>query len=212
MIRGIGLAVLLLGLSATAQAQTIRNSGANRAQVDLGFIGNVQGSIILTIMGTATTTIASPVTNGMPTHASGTIDFGTFTTELQPPPSNGKGFRVSLPSPGAVVAATLEAMVTYNGATAASLTVSRLVTPAGPLDIPLADLRVASPALATWTSGAQGTQVPDAGLPGYDLCIGAGDPTCETGKLYTHNLAVFLPDSRPAGAFTTVVVYEGTMP
>lgn len=202
----------MLGLASSAQAQTIRNSGANRAQVDLGFIGNVRNSIILTILGTGTTTIASPVTSGMPAHASATIDFGTFSTELQPPPTNGQGFRVSLPSPGAVVVATLDAMITYNGASAASLSVSRLVAPVGPSDIPLSDLRVVSPALAPWTSGAQGAQVPNAGLPGYDLCIGAGDPTCETGKLYPHNLAVFLPDNRPAGAFTTVVVYEGTMP
>ena len=212
MNRGIGVAVLLLGLSASAQAQTIRNSGANRAQVDLGFIGNVRNSIILTIVGTGTTTISGEVSRGMPTHASATINFGSFSTQLQPPPANGTGYRVSLPSPGAVVAATLEAMVTYNGQSTASLTVARLYAAGGVNDIPLPDLRVACPALATWTSGSQGAQVPNAGLLGYNLCTAAGDLTCQTGKPYTHSLAIFLPDTRPAGPFTTVVVYEGTMP
>ncbi|MBN2576681.1 MAG: hypothetical protein JXP73_19100 [Deltaproteobacteria bacterium] len=207
-----GAVAFWLGFAAPAQSQTIRNTGTDNTQVDLGFVGNVRNSIILTIIGTGATTITNEVTSGMPTHASATIEFGTFATQLQPPPSNGTGYRVSLPSPGAVVAATLDAMVTYNGATTASLTVSRLVAAGGPPDVPLADLRVASPALATWTSGTEGAQVPDAGLPGYDLCTASGDPTCETGKPYNHSLAVFLPDNRAAGPFTTVVVYTGTMP
>ena len=202
----------MVGLAPPARAQMIRNSGTNRTQVDLGFVGNVRNSIILTIAGTGTTSISAQVSRGMPTHSSATIDFGSFSTQLQPPPGNGTGYRVALPSPGAVVAATLDAMVTYNGAVTASLTVARL-NPAGGLpDIPLADLRLASPALATWTSGTQGTQVPNAGLPGFDLCLAAGDLTCQTAKAYNHSLAVFLPDTRPAGPFTTVVVYTGTMP
>ena len=208
----VGAIVFVVGVSSSAQAQTIRNSGTNSADVDLGFIGNVRDSIILTIIGTGTTTLTGMASQAMPTHASATVDFGTFSTQLNPAPSNGEGYRVTLPSPGAVVTATLEAMVTYNGATTASLTVGRLVAAGGLPDIPLADLRVASPALATWTSGLQGTQVPDASSPGYDICIAAGDTTCQTGVAYTHDLAVFLPDSRPSGQFTTVVLYQGTMP
>jgi hypothetical protein len=202
----------VLGFATPAEAQTIRNSGANNTDVDMGFIGNVRNSIILTIVGAGTTTISSSVSRAMPAHASATIDFGTFSTQLQPPPSNGTGYRVTLPTPGAVVVASLDAMVTYNGATTASLTVARLVAAGGLPDIPLSDLRVASPAFAPWTAGTQGTQVPNASLPGYDVCTAAGDTTCQTGNPYQHNLAVFVPDSRPAGPFTTAVVYTGTMP
>lgn len=201
-----------LGLTSAALAQMIRNSGATRAQVDLGFIGNVRNSILLTVIGTGTTVLTNSVSAAMPVHATATINFGTFNTLLRPPPATGQGFRVALPTPGAVVAATLDAMVTYNGAATATLTVSRLGVAGGLPDIPLTDLRVASPALATWTSGSDGVQVPNAGLPGYNLCTAAGDLTCQNAKAYLHSLAVFIPDSRPAGPFTTVVVYEGTMP
>jgi hypothetical protein len=208
------IVVLALGLalSAQAQAQTLRNAGTDRAQVDLGFIGNVRNSIMLTVLGTGSTVLTNGASVGMPVHATATIDFGAFSTILRPGPATGLGYRVTLPSPGAVVAATLAAMVTYNGAPTAALTISRL-SPAGGLpDLPLSDLRVASPALVSWTAGTNGAQVPDAGLPGFNLCTAAGDLTCETGKPYPHSLAVFIPDSRPAGPFTTVVVYQGTMP
>jgi hypothetical protein len=209
----LGTAVAcVLGFAVPAQAQTIRNTGVNRTQVDLGFVGNVRNSIILTIIGTGTTTISGEQSRGMPTHASATIDFGTFSTQLQPPPSNGTGYRVALPSPGAVVAATLDAMVTYNGAATASLTVGRLMPAGGLPDVPLADLRVASPALATWTAGTQGVPVPNAGLPGYNICTAAGDLTCLNAKPYNHSIAMFLPDTRLAGPVTTAIVITGTMP
>ena len=103
-----GTLAFLVGLAPPARAQMIRNSGTNRTQVDLGFVGNVRNSIILTIAGTGTTSISAQVSRGMPTHSSATIDFGSFSTQLQPPPGNGTGYRVALPSPGAVVAATRE--------------------------------------------------------------------------------------------------------
>lgn len=207
-----GIVALTVGLAASAQAQTLRNSGTNSAQVDLGFIGNVRNSILVTVFGTGATVLTNGPSVGMPVHAAGTINFGSFSTLLQPPPATGLGYRVALPSPGAVVTATLDAIITYNGATTAALTVARL-SPAGGLpDIPLGDLRVASPALVTWTAGTQGAPIPNPGLPAFDLCTAAGDLTCESGKPYPHSLAVFIPDSRPAGPFTTVVVYQGTMP
>lgn len=203
---------LVLGFAASAHAQTIRNSGTANAQVDLGFIGNVRNTILVTVLGTGSTVLTNGPSVGMPVHATGTINFGSFSTLLQPPPATGLGYRVALPSPGAVVVATLDAIITYNGSATAALTVSRL-SPAGGLpDIPLGDLRVASPALATWTTGTQGSAIPNPGPPAFDLCTAAGDLTCETGKPYPHSLAVFIPDSRAAGPFTTVVVYQGTMP
>lgn len=180
--------------------------------MNLGFTGIVRNSIMLTITGTGTTTVTAQTNAISPAVASGTIAFGNFSTLLQPPPTNGSAYRVALPTPGAVIAATLDAIVTYNGAPTASIGVARRVLAGGAPDVPLANLRVASPALASWTSGAQGAQVPDAGSLGYNICTAAGDLTCVNGKPYNHSLAVFVPDTQPAGAFSTTVVYTGTMP
>jgi len=148
----------------------------------------------------------------MPTHAQGTIDFGTFSTLLQPPPANGAAYRVALPAPGAVVVATLDAFIDYNGSATASLSVGRRSAAGAPPDVPLANLRVASPSLGAWTSGSQGAQVPDFGQPAHNLCTATGDATCLAAKSYVHDLAIYLPDTQAAGPFSTVVLYTGTMP
>ncbi len=207
--------VFLMGavaLSGGARAQTIHNSGVNNTQVRLGFTGMVTNSVLMTIVGFGTTNLNSGNSTAMPTHAQGTINFGTFSTLLQPPPVNGTGYRVALPMPGAVVVATLNATIDYNGNTTASLSVGRR-SPAGSApDVPLANLRVSSPARASWSSGVQGTQVPDFGLPAYNLCTATGDTTCLAAKSYVHDIAVYIPDSQAAGPFSTVVLYTGTMP
>jgi hypothetical protein len=206
------LLALAVASPAVANAQTITNSGANRTQVNLGFTGIVRNSVMLTVTGAGTTTITGSTSATMPVRATGTVDFGSFSTLLNPPPANASASRVALPSPGAVVAARLNAIITYNGAATATITVGRVSPAGGAPDVPLTSLRVASPALAFWSSGTQGTQVPDAGMPGYNLCTAAGDLTCQNGKAYTHSLAIFVPDTQKAGPFTTAVVYSGTMP
>jgi hypothetical protein len=212
--RGFVAATLLLvtALSSTAQAQTIQNSGANQTQVRLGFIGTVSNSVLITVVGMGTTTFNSGSSATMPAHAQGTINFGTFSTLLQPPPTNGAAFRVALPAPGAVVVATLDALIDYNGSVTASITVGRRSAAGAAPDVPLANLRVASPALGAWTSGNQGAQVPDFGQPGYDLCTARGDATCISAKSYVHDLGIYLPDTQAAGPFSTVILYTGTVP
>ena len=208
----VALFALAVALPTLAQAQTIQNSGANRAQVRLGFIGTVTNSVLISIVGFGTTTFNSTSSAAMPTHAQGTINFGTFSTLLQPPPANATGYRVALPAPGAVVVATLDALIDYNGAVTASLTVGRAAPAGGAPDVPLANLRVASPALGSWTSGSQGVQVPNFGLPAYNICTATGDTTCLAAKSYVHDLAVYVPDSQAAGPFTSTILYTGTMP
>jgi hypothetical protein len=199
-------------LPSSARAQTIQNDGINQTQVRLGFVGIVTNSVLITIVGFGSTTLSSSTTVAMPTHAQATIDFGTFTSLLQPAPSNGAGYRVLLPQPGAVVVATLDAFIDYNGATTASLTVGRAAAAGGPPDVPLANLRVASPSLATWTAGNQGVQVPNFGLPAHNICTATGDATCIAAKSYVHDLAVFIPDAQASGPFSVTTLYTGTMP
>jgi hypothetical protein len=211
----LSLSLLLLVAVASltqARAQTIQNRDVNQTQVQLGFIGMVTNSVLITIVGFGTTTISAMASAAMPTHATATVDFGTFSTLLKPPPANGAGYRVALPAPGAVVVASLDAVIDYNGATSATLTVGR-AAPAGTApDVPLANLRIASPSLASWTTGDQGVQVPDFGQPGYDICTATGDTTCIATKSYVHDLAVFVPDAQATGPFSTVALYTGTMP
>ena len=197
---------------ARVHAQTIKNSGVNNTQVRLGFIGVVTNSVMITIIGFNTTSFNSTSSSAMPVHAQGTINFGTFSTLLQPPPANGTGYRVALPAPGAVVVATLDAMIDYNGNATASLTVGRRSAAGGAPDVPLANLRVASPARASWTAGNQGVQVPNFGLPAYNLCTATGDVTCLAAKSYVHDIAVYIPDTQVAGPFSTTVLFTGTMP
>jgi hypothetical protein len=208
----LGLSLLLLvAAAAPVRAQTIDNSGVNQTQVRLGFVGIVTNSILVTIIGFGTTTLNPMASAAMPTHASATVNFGTFSTML-PLLTNGTGYRVTVPAPGAVAVATLDAFIDYNGATTASLTVGRAAAVGPAPDVPLDNLRVAAPPLASWTAGNQGTQVPALSLPGYNLCTAVGDATCIGTKSYLHDLAVYIPDTQVAGPFSTVVLYTGTMP
>ena len=215
VLRALAAIVVLLvavAVPGRVQAQTIKNSGVNNTQVRLGFIGTVSNSVLINIVGFGTTSFNSSSSSAMPTHATGTINFGTFSTLLQPPPLNGTGYRVALPAPGAVVVATLDATIDYNGNATASLTVGRRSAAGGAPDVPLANLRVASPSRASWTSGSQGVQVPNFGLPAYNLCTATGDATCLAAKSYVHDLAIYIPDTQVAGPFSTVILYTGTMP
>jgi hypothetical protein len=210
----IAACALTVGLASRAQAQAVVNSDTapGDTSVQVGFNGIVDSSIQLTIVGTGPTTLSNIVSALAPTHASATINFGSFTTLAPWLANNANGYRTTSGTDGAIVAARLLASVTYNGASTASILLGRAVPAGAAPDVPLANLRVASPPLATWTAGTNGTQIPDAGQLGYDLCVAAGDATCQNGLDYPHQLAVFVPDGQVGGAFTTVVVYTGTAP
>jgi hypothetical protein len=195
----------------SAQAQEAPG-GTHRGPGPIGIGGRLVNQVMLVVSGSGSTALSGTSMAHGPGRQVGTVDFGSFSTVLQPGPTNGQGFRVSLPAAGVVVSATLSATIFYHGSPTATITVSRQI-PAGPLpDLPLSGLRIASPARGAWSSGLQGTQVPDAGLPGFNPCQAAGDLTCFSGKPYRHSLALFLPDTRPAGPFHTTILYSGTVP
>jgi hypothetical protein len=179
--------------------------------LEVSFNGIIESSIQMVIVGTGNTSITATAIAAQPIHSAGTIDFGAFTTTQPQFVANADGYRITGATPGAIVAAKLMATVTYNGATTASMTVERLVLAGGGGDVPLANLRIASPALATWPDFTGGVEVPDAGQPGYDLCQ-AQDVTCTSATPYEHQLAVWLPDSQLSGPFSTVVLYSATTP
>ncbi len=205
----IALSVLVPAL---ASAQIIRNQAPAAPNLQIQFNGTISTTVMLTITGGGPTTLAGTTTAIAPARAQGTIDFGSFST-LQPlAATNARRFRTTGGTPGAVIAATLVATVLYNGNPTASITVARKVVAAGLPDVPLANLRVSSPMLAVWSAGTNGTMVPNAGFAGIDVCRMAGDATCVNDKPYTHDLAVFLPDTQVSGPFSTTVVYSSTSP
>jgi len=207
-----GLVAAVLVVAPAASAQVISNSGETQAQVQLGFNGLIAGSVQLTIVATGPTSLTGTASVAGPAHSVGTIDLGAFTTTRPNTAENSSGFRITSGTPGAVLAARLIATLSYNGTTTGSITVARRNLAGAAPDVPLANLRVASPPLTTWTSSLDGSQVPDAGQPGLDICTAAGAVTCVNGQTFEHELAIFVPDSQPTGPFTTVVLYTGTAP
>jgi hypothetical protein len=204
------LAALLLAPSIARAQQDVRNTGFPGTDVQLALIGNVSSAIQLSIVGSGNTVISNATSTLPGTPAVGTVDFGAFST-LRPYTAKGDAYRILGVNPGAVIAARLIATLTFHGTPTASISVARQL-PAGPApDVPLAHLRLSSPPIA-WSAPTQGSMVPDANTQGTDICIAAGATTCGSGVPYEHHIAIFLPDTQPAGNFSTVVVYTAVAP
>jgi hypothetical protein len=102
----------------------------------------------------------------------------------------------------------LTAELVYNGlALGADMTIERATDFGTVLTDDVADLYYGSAAQTWLVNGTDGTAIPDptAAAP-INVCGGA----CASGAAQAHQLAVFIPDSRGAGSFTTVVTYTGT--
>ena len=206
----IALVCLTSGLALGQTAQNSSTTGATNVQIQ--FNGTISTTVMLTVTGGGPTTLTGTTSAIAPAAALGTVDFGTFTTTQPLTAINSSRYRTSVGPPGAVVAATLVATIIYNGSATGSILVARKLPAAGLPDVPLANLRLASPSLASWNAGTQGTMVPNAGGAGFNICTAAGDPTCINDKSYTHQLAVFVPDAQVSGPFSTAVVYTATSP
>ncbi|MFN0063532.1 MAG: hypothetical protein ACKVPX_13570 [Myxococcaceae bacterium] len=210
--RGTILFALLLSLSGVARAQIVSSGGSSPQDLQIQFNGIISTTVMINVSGAGPTTLTGTTTALQPTRAVGTIDLGTFNSVLPGSSVNCDAYRASSGTPGAILAASMLATVTYNGSTTASVTVMRR-NPVGALpDIPLANLRVSSPGLPAWSTGTDGTAVPSSAGPGLDICTLAGDPTCVNGVGYLHQLAVFVPDTQLSGPFSTTVLYTATSP
>ncbi len=204
-------AVALVGTSAFAQIAT----GSGVAGVGSGGVveitvrGILVSSVKLDISGSGTTALSATTSATNPTAAVGTLDFGTFSTQT-PAAATQTTFagRTTAGTAGAIVAGTLSATLTFSGATSGTVRVSRKVAAGATPDIPANNLRVASPALASWPQSTSGLNIPDPGTS-VDICTGALG-ACTSATPYLHQLAVFVPDTQASGAFSSVVTYSGT--
>lgn len=206
----LGGGLLAFAVSSTASAQVISTSEvgvSNNTAVELTLTGNVVSALELEISTRNTTSFDATASNTMPTRATATIDFGTFST-LTPTLTNGTGVRTTTGTAGAHAVADLRALVRANGVTTARIGIERLAAfnaaAAAPRDIAAANLKY-STAAPTWLDSAHGTAVP---APGASAALCATLATCTAGV--DHQLAVFVADSQGADSFSTVVLYTGT--
>ncbi|MFN0063531.1 MAG: hypothetical protein ACKVPX_13565 [Myxococcaceae bacterium] len=195
-----------------ALAQTATGSGTagagNGGQVEITITGVVTSSVSLDIVGTGTTALAGTTSGANPVAGTGTLDFGTFSTQNAAAATNTSFAGRTALNDGAIVAGSLSATLTFNGATTGTVTVARQAAAGALPDVPAGNLAVATPALAGWTAITDGTAIPNPGTS-VDVCTGVAG-ACNSGQAYVHELAVFVPDTQAAGAFSTVVTYTGT--
>lgn len=216
-------ATVAYGQSATGTG-TVGASGTG-AEVDITLTGNVTSAVQLSVTtGTGTpkfTAYNSPATGA----ATATLDFGTFTTadgaagsfmpiKTRATDAAGKG--------GAAVAGTLSATITFSGATKGSVQIARAslapssytgnTTTAG--DVPANDLRWADATAgsAVWATPFTTGNTNNVNDPGSatELCPNPTTTGCTSPTTLNTNIGVFVPDSQPAGLFSTVVVYTAT--
>lgn len=203
-------ALVVLMSSASALAQTATGVGiagaGNGGIVEIDVRGTVVSSVSLNVTGAPGTVLSGTSSATSPTAAVGTLDFGSFSTQTPSAANNTTFAGRTAANTGAIVAGSLTATLTYSGALTGSITVQRKTIPVvGTSDIQAGNLRVASPALASWTAATDGTAVGNPGTT-TDICSGS----CTSGTGYTHQLAVYIPDTQAFGLFTSVVTYTGT--
>jgi len=203
--------LIMLGTTSLAMAQvsnTTQGTGggaAPAANIDITLTGTIESSVQLTIDGAS----LSAETNVTGAPSTAIVDFGTFSTTT---PLGSIGADVAARStsgtPGLFVGAELTATLTYSGTSTGSISIERAAAAGAAPDVPAGNLRFGA-AGTTWADAAtSGSAIADPGVAAVDLCGG----TCTNTTAYPHELAVFVPDTQAAGAFTTVVRYTGTAP
>jgi hypothetical protein len=196
------VAVLAVG-SAHAQSETVIATGspgssATPAVANITFQGVLTSALELHVVGDDDTNVTSAVP-GNP--ATGIVNFGTFSTVNPELVETGDGYRTIAGDAGAMVVASMIATIIYNGAATGSVTIGQQ----NALGLLPAQVRHGS-ATATWNAGTDHAQVPAIATPA-ELCP-AGN--CASGTPLPHRVAIFLPDTQPDGAFSTIISYTAT--
>ena len=203
-------------------AQAVQSQGVNTGGADLNLIGTITSSITISVTGSldtnggATTTISGSGTQGI-------VDFGTY--DLAGPLANGDKQRVNLNPKGNYLVATLTVQTTFSGSGSMNAAV----------DIQRANPCGAAPDVSCAGSGSlfygkmtpripnvrgfwtKWTRYPEikpgvSPMPISTYVPGAGnlDSSMLNGQSVDHQVAVWIPDSLPAGPFSTVVTYTVT--
>jgi hypothetical protein len=201
--------------STSAFAQTAQAAGTTTAGVNITLQGTIQSSIVLAVSGVAgNTDLTGPSQTTMPARAAGTVDFGSFSTQSASPTGTGSLVRAGS---GAYAIARLAFTPTYSGnaggpnACNVNLTLGTAggTSPIAANNTRLNNTYSGTNAVGGWTAtGAhQGlAATPVSACPNRNATAG----NCASGSTYTHELAVYVPDTQEAGTFSQVVLYDAT--
>lgn len=220
MLPALAAALLLLPSAAHAQIVTARG---NPATTQITFTGELTSAVELVITG-STDSNGNDQTELTGSGAAGVVNFGIYN--LATPLLTGEKNRTTSGTPGTYLVATLRAQVfTSGGHGGAVIDIARTFPYQGPPDVPqqnlffafwgIGNIRIRNTQLwwPNWTrypnifSSIAVFEVPPAGtVPGG----GNLDPGLQSGDFIDHQIAVWIPDSQPAGPFSTTVTYTAT--
>lgn len=214
------VAILLLPVRPSL-AQTVQSTGAN-AGLDVTLRGTITSSIAISVTGSVDQN-GGRTTNITGSGPTGVVDFGTY--DLPGPLTNGDKHRVNSNPKGNYLVATLTVMTTFSGGgtTNAAVDIQRANPCGGPPDVSCAgngslfyakmlprrpNQKASWPKWSRYPETNPGVFV----MPLSTYVPGTGnlDNLMQNGDSMDHQVAVWIPDSLPAGAFSTVVTYTAT--
>ena len=210
-------------LPASGAAQTT-SQGQTVGATNITLTGTITSTVILTVEGSLNQNGgASTTITGAGAH--GAIDFGNF--RVPGPATNGDRYRVEAGAQGNYLVATVKLKTQFSGTggTKAVLDIQRANPCGGPSDLSCGapgGLFYAKMALrapnqpAAWPTWDQypdrryGSTVFDVPESTYVPGTGNLDGLMANGDSIDHQIAVWIPDTAPSGAFTSVVTYTVT--
>jgi len=216
----LGIALLLP--ARPCAAQTAESRGTAQAAVDVALTGTIISSVAISVTGSndqnggATTTIIGAGVQGV-------VDFGTY--DLAGPLANGEKQRVNSNPKGNYLVATLRVTSTFTGTGGANAAVDIQrtnpcggapdVSCAGSGSLFYAKMTPRRPnQRASWPKWSRypETNIGVFVMPISTYVPGAGnlDNLMLNGDSMDHQVAVWIPDSLPAGPFSTLVTYTIT--
>lgn len=203
-------------------AQTVESRGAGVAAGDIALRGTIVSSVAITVTGSIDQS-SGAVTTITGAGVQGVVDFGTY--DLAGPLANGEKQRVPTNPRGNYLIATLRVTTVFTGggSPTAAVDIQRTNPCGGPPDVSCAgsgslfyakmtprkpNQRASWPKWMRYPETNAGVSV----MPLSTYVPGTGnlDNLMANGDSMDHQVAVWIPDSQPAGAFSTLVTYTVT--
>jgi len=201
--------------STSAFAQAAQSTGTTAAGANITLQGTIQSSIVLSVNGVVgNTNLTGSTQTNMPARAAGTVNFGTFSTQSASPSTTGSLVRAGS---GAYAIARLAFTPTFSGnaggasACNVNLTLGAAggTSPIAANNTRLNNTYAGTSAIGGWTATGANQALaatPVSACPNRNATTG----NCTSGATYTHELAVYVPDTQAAGTFSQVVLYDAT--
>jgi hypothetical protein len=212
-------------LPANGASQTTSH-GQTIGAMNITLTGTITSAVVLTVDGSVNENNGA-ITTIVGSGPQGSIDFGTIGAPG--PSTNGERYHVDGPVPGHYLVATVRLKTQFSGGggTRAMLDIQRANPCGGAPELPCGapgslfyakaaqrapNHPAAWPAWDQYPDRRYGLTVFD--VPGSSYVPGTGnlDGLMANGESIDHQIAVWIPDSAPAGSFSSVVTYTVTRP